>query len=213
MPVATGVVGDLGMAARRVLAARDMPAECRRATALDRHHPLQLLEAHMPAVGLTPNRAEVAEDVRDLQSWSSHGWRLWRRRLLTVSPRTPAARHAQAIDRALDLGNHSSRYTTVAGRRLEFVVSEQRLNQPDIRAALEQVGREAVAKRMQGDCLAQPCGSRGLLEQPAELTRGQRLMLTATWKQPAVFWRDAAVIIRGRPRLPPLPQQFEDLRR
>jgi hypothetical protein len=26
----------------------------------------------MPAVGLTPSRAVIAEDVRDLQSWSSH---------------------------------------------------------------------------------------------------------------------------------------------
>src|SRR5262249_9614003 len=52
----------------------------------------------------------------------------------------------------------------------------------------------------------------GILEQP-ELTRGQRLMIAATWKQPAVLRRDAGVIIRGRPRLPPLPQQLEDLRR
>src|SRR6266849_3517012 len=48
--------------------------------------------------------------------------------------------------------------------------SEQRLNDANVPAALEQMGREAVAKRMQGDCLAQPRGSRGLLEQPAELT-------------------------------------------
>ena len=63
------------MAARRVLAACDVPAERRRATALDRIHHLQLREAHMPAVGLTPSRAVIAEDVRDLQSWSSHGRR------------------------------------------------------------------------------------------------------------------------------------------
>ena len=75
MPVATGIVGDLGMAARRVLAARDMSAERCRATALDRTHHLQLVEAHMPAVGLTPSRTVIAEDVRDLQSWSSHGRR------------------------------------------------------------------------------------------------------------------------------------------
>src|SRR5665647_3756927 len=110
----------------------------------------------------------VAENVCNLQSWSSHGQRLWRRGLLLVSPRAPAARLAQGIEWALDLGNHSSRHATVAGRRLELVVSKQRLNQPDVRAALEQMGREAVAKRMQGDCLAQPRGLRGLLEQPAE---------------------------------------------
>src|SRR5580692_2426139 len=75
MPVATGVVGDLGMPARRVLAARDMAAERRRTTALDRTHHFQLIEAHMPAVGLTPGRTVVAENVRDLQSWSSHGRR------------------------------------------------------------------------------------------------------------------------------------------
>jgi hypothetical protein len=47
-------------------ACRDMPAECRRATALDRTHHLQLVEAHMPAVGLTPSRTVIAENVRDL---------------------------------------------------------------------------------------------------------------------------------------------------
>src|SRR6516162_4475926 len=75
MPVAARVVRDLGMAARCVLAACDMAAERCRATALDRTHHLQLLEAHMPAIGLTPRRAVIAEDVRDLQSWSSHGRR------------------------------------------------------------------------------------------------------------------------------------------
>ena len=63
------------MAARRVLAARNMAAERRRTTALDRTHYLQLIEAHMSAVGLTPSRTVVAENVRDLQSWSSHGRR------------------------------------------------------------------------------------------------------------------------------------------
>src|SRR5258705_9954286 len=75
MPIAAGVVRDLGIAASRVLAACDMPAERRGVTALDRTHHLQLLEAHMPAVGLTPGRTVVAENVRDLQSWSSHGRR------------------------------------------------------------------------------------------------------------------------------------------
>ena len=64
------------MAARRILAACDMAAERRRATALDRIHHLQLLKAHMAAIGLTPSRAVIAENIRDLQSWSSHGrWR------------------------------------------------------------------------------------------------------------------------------------------
>ena len=65
---------------------------------------------------------------------------------------------------------------------------------------------------MQRDRLAQPRGVGGLLEQPAELTRGQRPMSTATGKQPALFLRDAGVM-GGRPHLPPLPQQLQDLRR
>ena len=87
------------MAARRVLAARDMAAERRRAAALDRTHHLQLVAAHMPAVGLAPSGTVVAEDVRDLQSWSSHNRRrycaggssvsrfarLWRRALRRAS--------------------------------------------------------------------------------------------------------------------------------
>src|SRR5215469_11997077 len=83
---------------------------------------------------------------------------------------------------------------TVAGCRLELGMSEQRLNHAKVRTALEQMGREAVAKRMQRNRLAQPRGFGGLLEQPAELTRGQWLMLTATWKQPALFRRKAGVI-------------------
>src|ERR1700758_5002724 len=75
MPIAAGGVGDQRMAARRVLAARDIAAERHRAAALDRAHHLQLVEAHVPAVGLTPCRAVIAENVGDLQSWSSHGRR------------------------------------------------------------------------------------------------------------------------------------------
>src|SRR5438034_8241229 len=75
MPVAAGVVCDLRMAARRVLAACDVAAERCRTTALDRTHHLQLPEAHMPLIGVTPSRAVIAKDVRDLQNWPSHGRR------------------------------------------------------------------------------------------------------------------------------------------
>jgi len=71
MPVTARIVGDQRMAARRVLAARDMASERGSAAALDRAHHLQLIEAHMAAVGRAPSGTVVAEDVRDLQSWSS----------------------------------------------------------------------------------------------------------------------------------------------
>src|SRR5262249_51322894 len=73
VPVAAAVVRDGGIAAGRVLAARDMPAESRSAAARDRAHHLQLIEADVAAVGVTPRRPTVAEDVRDLQRWTRHG--------------------------------------------------------------------------------------------------------------------------------------------
>src|SRR6516164_5602904 len=146
MPVAAGVVGDLRMAARRVLAARDISAERRRATALDRTHHLQLVEAHMPAVGLTPSRTVIAENVRDLQSWSSHG----RGATASTAPRCLAWHACGAARSGHRAGSRSwdqpGGNAGVAGRRLQLLVSEQRLNHANVRAALKQMGREAVAK-------------------------------------------------------------------
>ena len=73
MPVAAGVVGDGGVAAGAVLAARDVAAERRRAAALDRRHHLQLAKAQVATVGGTPSAAMVAEDIRDLQGRAGHG--------------------------------------------------------------------------------------------------------------------------------------------
>src|SRR5580704_6476922 len=66
VPIATGVVGDLRVTALLVLAARNMPAEGRRAAALDRTHDLHLVEADVSGVGSAPRRPVVAEDIRDL---------------------------------------------------------------------------------------------------------------------------------------------------
>jgi hypothetical protein len=70
------------------------------------------------------------------------------------------ARRAQARERALDLGDYSSRHAGVASRRLELVVSEQGLNQPNVFAVLEQMGCEGMTQRMERERLAQPRGLR-----------------------------------------------------
>src|ERR1700746_1382071 len=140
-------------------------------------------------------------------------------RTIAGGAKAPTAPHCSALHAggatlqgALDLRNQSDRYATITGRRLGFGMSEQGLNDANVLPALEQMGRKAVAKRMQRDRLAHPRGFSGLLEQSTELTRGHWLMLTAAWKQPALFGRDA-VVGRGRSHLPPLPQQLQDLRR
>ena len=68
----TTVIGNDGLSAGLVLATRNVAAERRRAAALDRRHYLQLIEAHVPAVGLTPSGTVVAENIRDLQTWLRH---------------------------------------------------------------------------------------------------------------------------------------------
>src|SRR5215475_8695579 len=75
MPIAAGAVRDQCMAAGLILAACHVPAERCRAAALDRTHHLELVEADVPGIGRTPRRPVVAEDVRDLQSWSNHNRR------------------------------------------------------------------------------------------------------------------------------------------
>jgi hypothetical protein len=87
MPVAAGVVGNLGVAAVLVLTACDMTPERSRAAALDRRHHLELAEADVAGIGLTPCRSMAAENIRDLQRRAGHGGRLLCRRrvLLTAS--------------------------------------------------------------------------------------------------------------------------------
>src|ERR1700688_5123023 len=70
MPVAAGVIGDERV--RALLAARAVAAERRRAAALDGRHHLELAEAHMAGIGLTPCRSMAAEDIRDLQLRTRH---------------------------------------------------------------------------------------------------------------------------------------------
>ena len=57
---------------RAVLAALDVAAERGGATGLDRRHHLQLGEARVPGVGLSPRRAMDAKDVGDLEARPRH---------------------------------------------------------------------------------------------------------------------------------------------
>ena len=68
--IPAGVVGDPFV--RAVLAALDVPAERGRATGLDRRHNLQLVEAHVTGVGLSPRRPVGAKDVGDLEARPRH---------------------------------------------------------------------------------------------------------------------------------------------
>src|SRR5580693_535989 len=158
MPVAAGVVRDLRIAARRVLAPCD--------SARSHSSPSIARGSHArgwPCAKQDRDRGECPRAPELVEPWPA-ALRRRRQRLLGVSPRTLAARRARALQGTLDLGNHSGRHAGVAGRRLELHVSEQYLNQPNIRAALKQMSRKAMAKRMERERLAQPRGFRGPLE-------------------------------------------------
>src|SRR5262245_53768799 len=98
------------MPARVIVAARDMSAERRRAAALDGRHCLHLAKADVTRISKTPSGAMIAEDVRDLQSWTCHRRRLLRRRGILISLGAPAVRCSQIVQRALDLGDHAGRH-------------------------------------------------------------------------------------------------------
>jgi hypothetical protein len=152
-----------------------MTAERHCAAALDRAHDLHLVEADVPGIRATPRRPVVAENVRDLQRWTGHGrWRLGRQRVFPVLPELPA-RLRQQIERALDGGNHAGGDARVARRGVQFIVAQQRLDDSNIGAALQKVGREAVAQRVQRHALPNPGFIGRLMEQSAQLASGHGL--------------------------------------
>ena len=118
MPVAAGIVGNDGMAAGLVLTARDMAAERRRAAALDGAHHLQLLEADVTAIGLTPSGTVVAEDIRDLQSCAGHVGGALCQRPAPAPSLCSLAWLGQQVERAFDGGDHARGNLRVARRRL-----------------------------------------------------------------------------------------------
>ena len=81
----------------------------------------------------------------------------------------------QQIERALDAGDHAGGDARVARRGVQFIVAQKRLDDSDIGAALEQMGGEAVAQRVQRHALLDPRRIGRLVEQAAQLAGGHRL--------------------------------------
>jgi hypothetical protein len=73
----------------------------------------------MAAIGLTPSGAVVAEDIRNLQSWTEHKRRLLLRR------RVLWAFLVQLIERAHHLGDQIGGDACVVRGRVESLVAER----------------------------------------------------------------------------------------
>src|SRR5207344_853128 len=117
----------------------------------------------------------------------------------------------QKVERAFDAGDHAGSDARIARRGVQFVVTQERLDDSDISAALQQVGREAVAQRVQRHALLDPGFIGRLVEQSAQLAGGHRLAQPAARKQPALL--KGRCVIETPAHLPPLPQQIDRLRR
>src|SRR5712675_40691 len=122
----------------------------------------------MTAVGMTPRGPVVAEDVRDLQSWTGHGGPLrWWLVLLRHQWREP-------VQRAHDLTDDAGGHMGVARCGVELGMSEQNLDHTNIDVLLEQVRGEAVSQRVRRNPWRQPSQLGGHVADPLELARRHR---------------------------------------
>ena len=179
-----------------VFAARDMPAEGRRAAALDRCHYLQLAEAPVAGVGFAPRRSVVAEDIRDLQNRTPHDRRGLCGRLVTSG-----LQRDQAIQRAHDVPDGVGGDARVERGRIELRVPQKNLDHPDIDVLLKQVRCKAVPQCMRGDALGDLGHLGRRVAGAIELTRRHRVDRVKPGKQPDLWPRDA----------PPVAQKFQQL--
>ena len=168
MPVAAGVVGDPPVPA--VGAGLDMTAQRSGAAVLDRRHDLELMQAQMPGMGGPVGRAGSAEDVGDLE----RGPHRLSREAPPVRAGTGRACRADWSPRA-PCGCHPG----IEGGGLQLGVAEQRLDDADIDAVLEQVRGEAVPQRVRPDPLGDLGRLRGFDDDPVELAGGDRLERSA----------------------------------
>ena len=139
-----------------VLAAHDMPAEGCGVAALDCRHHLQLVEADMAGVGLTPCRSMAAENIRDLQNRARHARRAlggWRGAFEL---------RRDMLQRAHDLTDRLGGDPRIERGVLEFAA----LGSPGCRCSARADGWQSCAVR----CAA----TRAYRSRPAEPRRGRR---------------------------------------
>src|SRR6516164_4710191 len=150
---------------------------------------------------------------RKISATSSAGGDIGRR-LLRRLQGLPApwllARLRQQVERAVDAGDHAGGDAGVAGRSVEFSMTQERLDDTDIGAAFEQMRCKAVTQHMQRDVLPDPGGVDRLMEEAQELPCGHRLARPFAGEQPTFLQRCCRIVTRWS-LPPPLAQQIEQL--
>ena len=131
MPIAAAVERHAGMLA--ILTSLDMTAQRCCPAELDRRHDATFHAAKMTVMDGAISMTMAAENIRHLQSGAHHSRSVRRYHL-----------QRQSIQWALRPGDRARGHLSVARCRRQVVVSQQDLDNPNIRAALEQMGRKAV---------------------------------------------------------------------
>src|SRR6266850_8515860 len=180
------------------------PSACR-AAVLDRRHHLELAEADMAGVGLAPRPAMAAEDIRNLQLWTSQERRALGGRLglgllfglvldlvldraldLALDLALLGPQRREAIERAHDLADRVGGDARVERRGLKLGMSKQDLDHPNVNVLFEQVGREAMAQGVRRHPFGDLGHVRGGVAGARELTRRHRVDGVLAGEQPAL---------------------------
>ena len=144
----------------------------------------------MPRIGLPPRRSVSSKDVSDLRLWPGHSSRA----LLHPSSQGLVLQQLDLLigtDGAADrLGGHMG--ITRSGRQLG--VDEKHLNDPHVRVRLQQMGREAVAERVQRCRFLYARHVLGRGERPVQLAWRQRIDLGFAREQPSLRTGFAPVV-------------------
>src|SRR5216683_2916135 len=100
---------------------------------------VSMVSAEMAGIGLTPGRSMVAENIRDLQNRARHARRALCGRLGTLELLR------DMLQRAHDLTDRLGGDPRIERRVLEFGVTEQHLDHPNVGVVLEQMGGKAMS--------------------------------------------------------------------
>jgi len=115
----------------------------------------------------------------------------------------------QEVERARHLADRANGDTCVERRRIELLVSEQNLDDPDIGLLLEEMGGKAVPQRMDTDTLGNASACRCHANEPVKVARTDVLPAVAG-KQPGLAGRHPSLLARDAP---PFAQQLEKVGR
>jgi len=92
--------------------------------------------------------------------------------------------HIQKFERTLDLPDGVDCHTCVAGGGRNVTMAEQILDHVNVDALFQEMGREAVAQRVHGDCLVEACGLRRLAASSFQRARRNRPRRIRAGKKP-----------------------------